>query len=223
MPRVSPRTWSHAVCGLALLTSCTHGLLSSVPLPSNERPVVRIETRGGVEYGVTTEDGILCLGRTATEGPCRLLYFLGETPLEEDGTIVPFGGLYYRVDMDLKHQQARFIERPLLPDDALVALVLEARAVREVGVRRTDAPDVEGPALEWPGEDLPVGTGIFTRDRRTDAYRFVGLVSGTLAMGDSRYVLFTGPDAMREALLAPRTFPKRYQVKYRPDDISVLK
>ena len=91
-----PLRWVTAAAGvvaialaMAISTSCTHHLLSGVPLPDRSRPVAMIETRGGVEYGATTTEGILFLGRTATEGPCRVHYFLGgrATPMIEDGEI----------------------------------------------------------------------------------------------------------------------------------------
>lgn len=217
------------LASLLLLCSCTSGLFSGSNFePDATRPVVRIETRGGVEYGAATSEGVLFLGRTATTGPCRVHYFLGRTPVVEDGTIVPFGGVYYRADVDLKQQRAELLTKDPDPSLPLVALLHRELDVARVPVRLARGGGLDGDIVEWPGTTLPVGTGIFTpAENQEDGWRLVGLVSGeaTLEQGAStrKLIVFAGVDRLREAMATPVPWPEPMTVKHRMDDISLTK
>ena len=154
------RTWFLTLLAIVSAASaCTHGLFSPAnPGPDRSRPVVRIETRGGAEYGVTTTDGILFLGRTATEGPCRVHLFIGgtPTPLIEDGTIEAAGAVFYRVAFDLKTMAVPLLDRDLATDDALIAIPFVGPFVTtEVPVRLAQNSAIDGDVIEWPDRDLP--------------------------------------------------------------------
>lgn len=213
-------------CLLALSTSaCSAGLFSGIQYPDLSRPVVLVETRGGVEHGAATEAGIVILARTAPDGPCRVHYFLGRTPMVEEGTIEPFGGIYAFAEMDLSHQHARLLGRDLTPEDRLVVLLHGGVDAIRVPVTLALDPRVEGDVLAWPGRPLPAGSPLFVAD---DAERlhFVGLVTGELRLGDGegqRFLTFGGTDRMREALAVPIAYPRIRKVHYRPDDIPVVK
>ncbi len=189
--------------------------------------MVRIETRGGVEYGACTEEGVLFLGRTASEGPCRVHFFLGPraTPIVDDGTIHHLGGVYYRAVIDLKTPAVPVLEREPTAADTLVAMVHAGREVHRVPVRLAQRDDVSGDVLEWPGESLPAGTAILAQ--LTETLRFVGLVAGeaTVQRGETseRFLVFTGTDRVREALAAARPHPSLPEVIHRPDDITVTR
>ena len=215
-----------ALC--AGLTSCAAHLFSrAIPLPDRSRPVVRIETRDGVEYGAATSEGILFLNQQGSSGPCRVHYFLGQRLLTESGEIVPFAGVYHQAAIDLKHQWAPVLTRDILPTDQLFVILMRGGDVKYVRVRLATDEGVEGDALQWPGRELPAGAGVWVR-RDVKTYIFAGLVSAlaevTGADGKSRkYYLFTGPARLREALAQPRRMFPRTKIKHRPDDISVIK
>ncbi len=221
--------------GLLLVsaTSCAHGLFTGVVYPDRTRPVCMIETRGGVEFGATTEEGILFLGRTAMEGPCRVHYFLGAppTPMVEDGEIKSLGGVFYEAEIDLQHQNVHVLEREPTNDDDLIAIVFLGMDTAEVPVRLAeDESGVQGDVLQWPGTSLRAGTGIFRREllpRRRQKLYFVGLVTGeikrTVDGQEQKLITYTGTDRMRELLAVPRNHPQEDWVKYRPDDITVIK
>ena len=88
---------------------------------------------------------------------------------------------------------------------------------------------MQGYALKWPGRDLPHGTAIFRRrtDHASGDLQFVGLCRGvaTLRRGADaeRFIAFTGPSHMREALAVPKPMFTPRKVIHRPDDITVEK
>ena len=218
-----------AIALLGLATGCTKWWFSGVQYPDRNRPVARIETRGGVEYGVTTTEGILFLGRTAKTGPCRVHYFLGcaPTPLIEAGEVRYLGSVFYVADMDLKHQAIDLLPRNATGADQLVAIAHLGVDAIEVPVELAENDRVDGDVLTWPGVRLPAGTGVFYRDEDTDRLFLVGLVSGMVTIENAgaskQYVTFAGTDRLRELLAIPRLHPTGETIKHRPDDISVIK
>ena len=83
-----------ALTALATLPGCASWFFSGEEWVDRSRPVVLLETTGGVEFGAATEFGILSLGNTATEGACRVRYFLGPTPLVESGELGRVSGSF---------------------------------------------------------------------------------------------------------------------------------
>lgn len=223
-PRAPARLPGAYASIVLLCAACTPHFLSGVAYPKRDWPVARIETRGGVEYGATTEAGVLFLGRTASTGPCRVHYFLGDQLVVEDGAIEALGTTLHRARIDLKHHNAPLWYRDLGSDDPLVALVLYGESVDEVAVRKASREFVTGDVLDDPGVSLPLGTPLFrTADDGTRC--FAGLVAGSAAIErggrTERYVVFAGIDRLRELLLQPEPHPRVLEVDFRPDGIRV--
>jgi hypothetical protein len=214
-----------AALALALVPACTHGLFSGMPKPDHDHPVVWIETTGGVEHGVGTSDGVLFLGRTAQEGPCRVHYLLGPTPMVDDGAIEPAGGVFHRAVIDLEVPTAHVLPRAPEPGDDLQAMWLEGSTVRRAAVRPARGEGLEGDLLEWPGIALPAGAGVFTR--RGERWALVGVVSGhatlELAGGSRRLIVLAGFERLRDMLATPRKHVRAPEIEYRPDHINVVR
>lgn len=222
---LAPR-WTVPALAAAMLTSCSGWLFSGYDDFDRSRPVALIETTGGVEYGATTEFGILTLGRTATEGPCRVHYFLGPTPLIEDGRVRATASTFCFADMDLKTQAVRVFDRALQAEDRLIAMWTEdGLETHEVGVALASAPGIRGDVLQDPGRDLPAGAALFVDD--DGELRFAGLVSGKATLqgapGSGTYYVFAGLDRVRELLALPEVHPTDFETRFRPDDITVRK
>ncbi|MCR9245452.1 MAG: hypothetical protein NXI31_10500 [bacterium] len=224
-----------ALATFALLlpsASCVGWFFSGEDYANRSRPVAFVETTGGIELGATTEYGILTLGRTATEGPCRVRYFTGPSPLVEDGELRATGATFTRAEIDLKHQAVRVLARPPRPTDELVAMwTPDGVTVRALRVELADDPRVTGDVLRDPGEPLPPGATILrcTEDDLHD-YEFVGLVAGratfeggTSAADDDTVYVYQGVDRVREMLAIPERYPIQLEPKYRPDGIVVMK
>ncbi len=212
---------------LLLLPACTAHLFSGVRRPDFSRPVVTIETRAGHEQGVATSEGILFLGRTAQSGPCRVHYFLGDTPMVDDGEITRFGSVLCRADVDLAQQQAALLGREPTGADQLVILIHGMTEVVRVPVQLAAGDGIAGDLLVWPGRPVPPGAGIFAVEPESERLLLVGLVAGAVeleAAGNTqRYLAFSGSDALRQGLAQPQPWPPRSEVRHRPDDISVRK
>ncbi|MBM3972557.1 MAG: hypothetical protein FJ301_00425 [Planctomycetes bacterium] len=209
------------------LSSCSAWFFSGVPKVDRSRPVALVETTGGVEFGAATEFGVLTLGRTAVEGPCRVRYFLGPTPIVETGTLAAVGGGFVRAEIDLKTQHARAVDRPLLPDDELVAMwTPDGRSERSVAVELALTEGVRGDALVAPAEPLPTGAAVL-RKAEDGNLHFVGLVAGRAIVDGGpaagTYYVFAGCDRLREMLAKPHAHPVDVVPKFRPDDIRVMK
>ena len=209
--------------------SCTAWLFSGIPRPDQSLPAVLIETPDGVEHGVGTVHGIVFLGRTAQQGPCRVRYALGDTVNTEDGQIFPHGGALFEARTDVKTPKVHVLGRPLNDDDKLYAMVFPQRGrPYRFRVYRAEAEGLEGDILRKPRRPLPAGAPILV-DGNEDGLRLAGLVRGTAQWtpGDGRepeeLVVFAGPDRLREALAVPRQIEGRPTPIYRPDDIDLLR
>lgn len=218
-----------ALALLPCLAGCTGWLFSGESWLDRSRPVALVETTGGIELAATTEFGVLTLGRSATNGPCRVHYFTGPTPLVETGELAATGSVFTRAVIDLKTQHLRVLDRPLTPADPLVAMwTPDGVTTRDVAVRLADVPGVSGDVLADPGENLPTGATVLCRGE-DGGYLFVGLVAMraelqlTPGAAPTTCYGFAGVDRVRELLAVPSRHPVDLVPKYRTDDISVLK
>ena len=212
-------------CLVACTTGCTAWFFSGEDQVDRSQPVALVETIGGVELGATTELGVLTLGRTAVEGPCRVHYFLGPTPIVETGALEAAGGGFTRAAIDLRTQHLRVLDRPPTPADELVAMwTPDGTTTRSVRVQLASVEGVRGDVLADPGEPLPAGATVLCRGE-DGGWLFAGLVAAraTVDAGPARgtWWTFAGLERVREALLVPVPHPTATRTKHRSDDIMV--
>jgi hypothetical protein len=217
---------SAAVALLLCLPGCSVWFFSGESWIDRSQPAVLVETTGGIECGAATEFGVLTLGRSATEGPCRVHYFLGPTPVVESGTLAPTGSVFARAEIDLKTQLVRALDRAPLPIDTLIVMwTPDGTTIRELPVQLVRVDGISGDVLADPGEPLPAGATVLCRGE--SMWLFAGLIAGRATLGgsahDGTYYVFAGVDRIRELLAVPDRHPIDLQPKYRLDDISVMK
>lgn len=212
---------------LPCLSGCSEWWFSGESWVDRSRPVVLVETTGGIEPGAATEFGVLTLGRSARTGPCRVHYFLGPTPIIETGKLVGTGSTFVRAEIDLKTQMIRVLDRtPTTADQLLVMWTLDGETTQSTWVELATGNGIEGDVLRDPGQPLPTGASVLCRSV-DGGWLFAGLVAGKAtvesgaATGD--YWVFAGVDRVREMLAVPSTHPTDFEPHYRTDDISVLK
>ncbi len=217
-----PKTCSLLAC--ALLASCAQWIFSGRPEPSRMRPVALVETTGGVEFGATTEFGVLTLGRTAATGPCRVHFFLGENPIIEDGSLSSVTPTFCRADIVLATQRIRVLDRPLQDGDDLVAMYTpDGTSLVQRVVTRGTGSGAAGDLLDADGAELPAGAAILLDS--DDGYRFVGLVTARAELtadGTTRtYHAYAGLDRLRELAAVPVPHPVNTTWDHRPDGVLI--
>lgn len=215
-----------AMAALGTLSSCAAWLFSGETWVDRSRPVVLLETTGGVELGAATEFGILSLGNTATEGACRVHYFLGPTPLIESGELRRASDTFVRARIDLKTQMARALDRSPRADDELwVMWTPDGERVERVQVDLAAGGGLAGDLLRDPGVELPGGATLLCRGPEQESL-FAGLIAGTAEVDGGpaagSYYVFAGVDRVREMLAIPSDYPVDMVPKFRPDGITVL-
>ena len=209
---------SLALVATAPLSSCAVWFFSGEHWIDRSRPVVLLETTGGVEFGAATEFGVLALGSTAADGPCRVHYFLGPTPIVETGELTRATPTFVHAEIDLKTQLARALDHSPDEDDELWAMwTPDGRTVETVSVELARGEGLGGDLLRDPGVELPGGATVLCRGPKGEAL-FAGLIAGTATVA-------AGPtiDRVRELLAVPRAYPIDLAPKYRSDGISVMK
>lgn len=216
-----------ALAALLVLPGCAVWFLSGEHWIDRSRPVVLLETTGGVEFGAATEFGVLSLGSTAHDGPCRVHYFLGPTPIIESGDLRQVSPRFVHAEIDLKTQMARALDRSPTADDELwVMWTPDGQRVEQIRVDLAAGEGLAGDLLRDPGVPVPGGATLLCRGPKGEAM-FAGLIAGiaTVDKGPTqgRYYVFAGVDRVRELLAVPHTWPIDVAPKYRNDDISVMK
>jgi len=212
---------------LPVLPGCSAWFFSGEPKVDRSHPVALVETTGGIELGATTEFGVLTLGRSAATGPCRVNYFLGPTPMIEDGELKATGSLFTRAEIDLKTMALRALDRSPAPErELLVMWTPDGVSTRSCAAQLASVPGVEGDVLADPGVELPAGATIMQRNTEHEL-QFAGLIAGKVTLGSNAaarsYYVFAGVDRMRELLAVPQQYPVDLVPKYRPDDIQTFK
>lgn len=225
----SRRALAIACLPLAALGACSSWFFSgeSTDWIDRSRPVVLLETTGGVEFGASTEFGVLSLGRTATEGPCRVHYFMGRTPVIESGELQATGSLFTEAVIDLKTQMVRVFDRDFDEYDRLTVMwTPDGQQVESVRVQPASGEGLHGDLLADPGVELPTGATVLCRDLH-GTLMFVGLIAGraTVDGGASAgsYYVYAGPDRVRELLAVPERHPVDMVPEYRPDGITTMR
>ena len=189
-------------------------------------PVVQIRTTGGRELGVTTDYGIVFLGRTAQAGPIEVTAWFGDGPSIEDSTIEPISGNVFTAETEILLPPV-----PLLFVDpgpgqwVAVQGRTEQGSWREI-VKTVSDPRVFGLIIEMPehlrGRDDQIGAGVFRYlDEDENRLQLLGLVSGRLELetseGLKEYATVVGPQDLWRLVTLKRIFPRRRPQVYRDD------
>ena len=99
---------------LALLFAVTLAAPSCQGVRTLADPTLVMQTSGGSELGVSTDYGIVFLGRTARSGPVQVIAWFGDGPNIEKTVIEPVGGGVYTAETEIRlpHVEMSF-EDPL--------------------------------------------------------------------------------------------------------------
>lgn len=189
-------------------------------------PVVQIETAGGRELGVTTDYGIVFLGRTARAGEVEVTAWFGDGPSIEPSTIEPIGGTIYTAETEilLPAVPMLFDEPPAGEYVAVIGRNQEG-PWREVLELRSD-PRILGLLIDVPeqlnGHEDQIGAGVFRYiNDDPERLQLLGLVSGRVTLetrnGKRDFVTIVGPQELWRLVTHRRHYPRRRPRVYRED------
>lgn len=219
-PRLSTVLLLTLACVFPFLGSACYGTRNVVD------PVVQISSPGGEELGVTTDYGIVFLGRTVRAGDIEVTAWFGDGPSIEGSTVEPIGGGIYTAETEIVLPAVPLLFDEPQPGD-LVAVIgrNELGQWREIVYVRED-PRVYGLLLEIPGalrgRDDQIGAGVFKYiDNDPDRLQLVGLVSGKIELstggGTEEYITVMGPQQLWRLVTHRRHYPRRRPFVYRED------
>ncbi|HHI80613.1 MAG TPA: hypothetical protein ENK02_11615 [Planctomycetes bacterium] len=208
------------ILGLLALTSCR----VSRRQPT-EIPVVRIQTTKGFEQGVSTEEGIIFLGRTAHKGPVKVSYLLGPSPLVEAGKIREGVGPLHFVDLEVSIPKAPISFRAPKPGESLSLILYDGHSPRVLSTRVARDPRIRGTALELPPGYRPkpsdIGAGVFQPSPEGPA--LVGLLQGVARLGGKSWLLVAGRETWKTHFLKPTPSERKKEVFYRADGTRTIR
>lgn len=205
---------------LSIAPSCTYRYLERP-----ETPVVAIQTIGGTELGVATDDGIVFLGRSAIEGPVKVTYWLDRAPVIEAGTIRPLGGPLLQVELDVPIPTVPIDFEETKPNETLTMMGVDGLNRWRVPVQVVTDDRIVGNAITAPASvelgPQHIGAGVF---RETDGgMHLVGMVKAVArASTGERWFLLAGPTELRRALLEPKGAVPEREIRYRADGTRTI-
>ncbi|MFN0009720.1 MAG: hypothetical protein ACKVXR_17635 [Planctomycetota bacterium] len=152
-------------------------------------PTLVVRTSAGTELGVSTDYGVVFLGRTAQSGRVYLTAWFGDGPQTESSVIEPVGSGVFTAETEIRLPEVPMNFQEILPGATVLVVGRRNGELWEKSVSVQGDPRVDGILL--PGlrqlQSAPdqVGAGVFIlRDEDEDEKELVGLVSGTLTLTD---------------------------------------
>jgi hypothetical protein len=184
-------------------------------------PVVVVHGESGDELAVSTDYGVVFLGRTAQSGRIEFTVWFGDGPSREEGIVEPMGGGVYATEGEILLPSVALCFE--LPPAGTGVIVRGRRAGEPFEVAATLATDprVRGVLLEAGPEldaltDDALGAGVFLVTPR-QALQLVGLLSGRLELDGRTYLTAVGPEDLWRAVVHRRNSDRPRRWVYRED------
>jgi hypothetical protein len=189
-------------------------------------PILEIHTPGGRELGVSTDYGVLFLGRTARSGEVNVIAWFGDGPSLEISVIEPLGEGLYTAETQIRLPVVPITFRTPQPGDVVLIRGRRGSDLWEARAKVQTDERVEGILMSVPREleDAAdqVGAGVFVDDPETGRRQLVALVSGTLELtgadgGSVRYLTAMGPEQLWRLVTRRQDLLQRRRWTYRED------
>ena len=189
-------------------------------------PTVVIQTSGGTELGVSTDYGIVFLGRSARSGSVEVTAWFGDGPSIEPSVIEPIGGGLYTAETEIRLPRVPMTFVQPRPGDLLHVVGRNGSRLWDAEVEVRSDPRVWGLLLDVTDElrNRPdqVGAGVFAyREDDANKKMLVGLVSGILrletARGPREFLTVVGPEELWRLVAHRRDHLRRKPWVYRED------
>ncbi len=216
MARLAPLA---ALAALLPLQACT-ALESSAHTSLD--PVVVVHGAGGDELGVSTDYGVVFLGRTARSGRVQFTVWFGDGPSREEGVVEAMGGGVFATEGEILLPRVGLCFEPPPAGSEVVVRGRRAGEPFEVQAVLAADPRVSGVLLAHSPEldrlgDEQLGAGVFLV-RPGKSQQLLGLVSGRLELDDGRrYVTALGPEDLWRLVVHRRNSDRPRRWVYRDD------
>ena len=184
-------------------------------------PVVVVHGAAGDELGVSTDYGVVFLGRTAQSGRIEFTAWFGDGPAREEGLVEAVGAGIYFTESEILLPSV-----PLgfaLPPPGTEVIVRGRRGGVPFEVRANLAQDerVTGVLLDANPDletltDQDAGAGIFLV-QKGKPLQLVGLLSGRLELAGRRFVTAIGPEDLWRLVVHRRNSDRPRRWVYRED------
>ena len=215
------KTWTRI-----LIAPCLCFVVSCVGTHKLSDPTLVLTTEAGSELGVSTEYGVVFLGRTARSGDVEITAWFGDGPSIESTVIEPITASVFTAETEIRLPSVPMIFED--PEPGAEVLIVGRRGSKkwEKHVRVQTDPRVDGILLEVPSElrNAPdqIGAGVFVcPDEDCKRKQFLGLVSGQITLtgegGTRTYVSVVGPSELWPLVTHRRDLHKRKPWIYRDD------
>ena len=184
-------------------------------------PVVIVHGPGGDELGVSTDYGIVFLGRTARSGRVEFTAWYGDGPSREEGLVEAMGGGIYATEGEILLPSVGLcIETP--PAGSKVTVRGRRGGVPyEIQAELAADPRISGvllspsPELDELGDD-DIGAGVFFVPP-DQPMQLIGLLRGRVELGDRRFVTAVGPEDLWRLVVQRRNSDRPRRWVYRED------
>ena len=189
-------------------------------------PTLEIRTTGGRELGVSTDYGVVFLGRTARSGPAEITAWFGDGPNIEKTVIEPVGNGIFTAETEIRLPEVIMTFGDPAPGSTLVVYGRSKAGPWHREVTVVSDPRVFGLITTIP-EELraaadQVGAGVYIWPEGDERQKqLVGLVSGKIVLGTStgerEFLTIVGPTDLWRLVSHRHEHASRRRWVYRED------
>ena len=190
-------------------------------------PTLVIRTDSGTELGVSTDYGVIFLGRTASSGMIDMTVWFGDGPSIEKSAIEPLGGALFTAETEIRLPNVPLSFDDPSPGDVLTIMGRNSSGVWSEDVQVLSDPRAFGLLLEIPepmrGELDQIGAGVYSiPDGDLSKMRLVGIASGIITItsesgAKKEYLAAYGPQQLWRLVTHRRDHNRRKPWVYRED------
>jgi hypothetical protein len=189
-------------------------------------PTVEIRSEHGTELGVSTDYGVVFLGRRAQSGPIEITAWFGDGPSIESSVVEPIGGGLYTAETEIRLPQVSMSFDDPRPGSKVLVVGRNSNGDWDREMTVASDPRVLGILLPVPSElqNAPdqIGAGVYVvPEIGEEAKILVGLVSGRITLkgkeGERSYLTVVGPEDLWRLVVHRRDLLQKRRWIYRQD------